>query len=110
MVQRIGHLFGTLSQTIIVEFLENGRLSLSECIGQVKAHDDAGEYSEQEIVDNLGVLIKGSYLQRIEFLDEIGPNLGKPEEAQGNKKILGVIYRGTYKDWKEEGTWLEGCY
>jgi hypothetical protein len=85
MIDRMGHLFGTLCQDVLIEFLENGRLTMNECMLEINEHEP-GVYSEEEIVNMIGILVKGSYLQSVGIVDEDKDLIGSLE----NEKSKGM--------------------
>jgi hypothetical protein len=88
MIDRMGHLFGTLCQDVLIEFLENGRLTMNECVLEINEHEP-GVYTEAEIVNMIGILVKGSYLQSVGVVDEDNDLIGslENEKSRGKKSL-----------------------
>ena len=65
----IGKIFGNLCQAIIEEFVENGRLNVSDCLGQINEHmknEFIESYSESEVLEAFAALIMGQYLVQVD--------------------------------------------
>jgi predicted transcriptional regulator len=70
MIDRMNQNLGSLAAAVMQEFLENGRLTLNECVMEILEHYGKEEFTETQIINMVGRLVKGYYLQRIEVLEE----------------------------------------
>jgi hypothetical protein len=65
----IGKIYGNLCQNVIEEFIENGRLTVSDCLAEIEEHKDADmmqNSTEKEVLEAIATLIKGQYLLQVD--------------------------------------------
>ena len=61
-------IYGNLCQTVMEQFIENGRLTVSECHAEIEEHQDPeliAAFSEKDILEAIATLIKGQYLIQV---------------------------------------------
>lgn len=84
MLFHITNVFGTLGKKIISEFLENGRLNISECVAQIEERQLSEEtddyYNEDEVRKTIAALVRANYLQREETIDSISNQIHEEPE------------------------------
>jgi len=74
----------------VLNFIENGRLTLSECAYMILESGD--KYDEKEIHKAIVSLIRANYLQRIESPDSVANQMQEePEKVQGLNIFLEIF-------------------
>lgn len=56
-------------QAIVEEFIENGRLTVSDTLAEIEEHiknETLENYSEREILEAIGALVKGQYIVQVD--------------------------------------------
>jgi len=92
ILHHIGTIYGGLVQTVMEQFIENGRLTVSDILAEIEEHNNPeinGEYSEREILEAIAALIKGQYLVQVEKVNHSSNMYSSGIEIQHTKPGLG---------------------
>jgi len=92
ILHHIGTIYGGLVQTVMEQFIENGRLTVSDILAEIEEHKNPeiiGEYSEKEILEAIATLIKGQYLVQVEKVSHSSNMYSSGIEIQHTKPGFG---------------------